>query len=234
MCLNISQPVSLTEYLSAEQLGRQNPGLHTTGLNIGAKVNMRGLLSACFGTALSIFAQSASAATVLYNVDLVSGANSVVGEITTDGHSGILAAKDIVSFSLQITSAGQTATLSTGDPVLVNGNNFTATTSGLFFNFSSNSGGNLLLYNMDNGGFNDVCFNDKSASCSDNRSAIGLTVGDQDIGPNFISETGTFEFGVASAVPELSTWAMMILGFCGLGFMAHRRKNQMAAAVSAA
>jgi hypothetical protein len=122
---------------------------------------MRGLLSACFGTALSIFAQSASAATVLYNVDLVSGANSVVGEITTDGHSGILAAKDIVSFSLQITSAGQTATLSTGDPVLVNGNNFTATTSGLFFNFSSNSGGNLLLYNMDNGGFNDVCFNDK-------------------------------------------------------------------------
>jgi PEP-CTERM motif len=28
-----------------------------------------------------------------------------------------------------------------------------------------------------------------------------------------------------TAVPEPSTWAMMILGFCGLGFMAHRRKN---------
>jgi hypothetical protein len=99
---------------------------------------MRGLLSACFGAALSIFSQSASAATILYNVDLVSGTNSVVGEITTDGHSGTLAAKDIVSFSLQINSAGQTADLSPGDTVLVNGSNFTATASGLFFNFSSN------------------------------------------------------------------------------------------------
>jgi hypothetical protein len=29
---------------------------------------------------------------------------------------------------------------------------------------------------------------------------------------------------VASAVPEPSTWAMMILGFAGIGFMAYRRK----------
>jgi hypothetical protein len=31
------------------------------------------------------------------------------------------------------------------------------------------------------------------------------------------------------AVPEPSTWAMMILGFCGLGFMAYRRKQNSAA-----
>lgn len=30
---------------------------------------------------------------------------------------------------------------------------------------------------------------------------------------------------IAGAVPEPSTWAMMILGFCGVGFMAYRRKN---------
>lgn len=28
------------------------------------------------------------------------------------------------------------------------------------------------------------------------------------------------------SVPEPSTWAMMILGFCGLGFMAYRRKSK--------
>jgi hypothetical protein len=28
------------------------------------------------------------------------------------------------------------------------------------------------------------------------------------------------------AVPEASTWAMMILGFCGLGFFAYRRRSQ--------
>jgi|SRR3984893_9371535 hypothetical protein len=31
--------------------------------------------------------------------------------------------------------------------------------------------------------------------------------------------------GTISAVPEPSTWAMMILGFAGVGFMAYRRKN---------
>jgi hypothetical protein len=35
-----------------------------------------------------------------------------------------------------------------------------------------------------------------------------------------------------SAVPEPSTWAMMILGFAGVGFMAYRRRNQAAVAQS--
>ena len=34
--------------------------------------------------------------------------------------------------------------------------------------------------------------------------------------------------GNIGAVPELSTWAMMILGFAGIGVMAYRRKNKMA------
>jgi hypothetical protein len=35
-----------------------------------------------------------------------------------------------------------------------------------------------------------------------------------------------FGFALAPAVPEASTWAMMILGFMGVGFMAYRRKSQ--------
>jgi PEP-CTERM motif len=31
-----------------------------------------------------------------------------------------------------------------------------------------------------------------------------------------------------SAVPEPSTWAMMVLGFAGIGFMAYRRKSKPA------
>jgi hypothetical protein len=34
--------------------------------------------------------------------------------------------------------------------------------------------------------------------------------------------------GTVSAVPEPSTWAMMILGFAGLGFMTYRRKSKPA------
>lgn len=39
--------------------------------------------------------------------------------------------------------------------------------------------------------------------------------------------SGLFEQSV-SAVPEPSTWAMMILGFVGVGFMAYRRKSKPA------
>jgi len=35
-----------------------------------------------------------------------------------------------------------------------------------------------------------------------------------------------------AAVPEPSTWAMMILGFAGVGFMAYRRRNQSAPLVA--
>jgi hypothetical protein len=35
-----------------------------------------------------------------------------------------------------------------------------------------------------------------------------------------------YGFTVGSAVPEVSTWAMIILGFAGVGFMSYRRKNK--------
>jgi hypothetical protein len=36
------------------------------------------------------------------------------------------------------------------------------------------------------------------------------------------------QFTISSAVPEPSTWAMMILGFAGVGVMAYRRKSKPA------
>jgi PEP-CTERM motif len=39
---------------------------------------------------------------------------------------------------------------------------------------------------------------------------------------------------VLAAVPEPSTWAMMILGFAGVGFMAYRRRKDSAMALCAA
>jgi hypothetical protein len=35
-----------------------------------------------------------------------------------------------------------------------------------------------------------------------------------------------FNIGLTSAVPEPSTWAMMILGFAGIGFMAYKQKRR--------
>jgi len=43
------------------------------------------------------------------------------------------------------------------------------------------------------------------------------------------SALGSIDLNVAP-VPEPSTWAMMILGFAGVGFLAYRRRNQVAVA----
>jgi hypothetical protein len=50
-------------------------------------------------------------------------------------------------------------------------------------------------------------------------------------GTTYSSGAGTLGFSlsdVAPAVPEPSTWAMMILGFAGIGFMAYRRRSKPA------
>jgi hypothetical protein len=38
---------------------------------------------------------------------------------------------------------------------------------------------------------------------------------------------------MTAAVPEPSTWAMMILGFAGVGFMTYRRRKQSNARIVA-
>lgn len=48
---------------------------------------------------------------------------------------------------------------------------------------------------------------------------LGLPSGESYIAGNIVKSAAV------SPVPEPSTWAMMILGFCGLGFMAYHRKR---------
>jgi hypothetical protein len=61
----------------------------------------------------------------------------------------------------------------------------------------------------------------------------GLLAGGPDlrlgISATLVNATGGPEsFTAIAAVPEPTTWALMLLGFCGLGFMAYRRKSKPA------
>jgi PEP-CTERM motif len=49
---------------------------------------------------------------------------------------------------------------------------------------------------------------------------------------NYVVDNGTF--AVTAAVPEPSTWAMMILGFVGVGFTAYRRSRKSSLTLTAA
>ena len=55
-----------------------------------------------------------------------------------------------------------------------------------------------------------------------------VTLSFTQLGPNVVRLSGTTLTinTVASAVPEPSTWAMMILGFAGIGFLAYRRRGR--------
>jgi hypothetical protein len=93
------------------------------------------------------------------------------------------------------------------DQVFFIGDGLTGDGTGTIQDFVAPTGaGTLYLGISDACNFNGApgCFNDNSGSFS-------------------VAITDTA--GVTSAVPEPSTWAMMILGFCGVGFMAYRRKN---------
>lgn len=62
--------------------------------------------------------------------------------------------------------------------------------------------------------------------------STSITFLNQDPRTDFVSALDTVvvrEISTVSGIPEPSTWAMMILGFAGVGFMAYRRRSQGAA-----
>jgi len=138
--------------------------------------------------------------------------------ITNDG-TGFL----ITAITGSFTSAQSTSTISTTNPGVIgpNGNfddlYFPSAPAGLILD---DFGLGVLLNNGDQLGIGPV---NGSSGLYDVVSSDGQEYDDVMFSVS----------AVTPAVPEPSTWAMMILGFCGLGFMAYRRK-QNGEALSAA
>jgi len=79
--------------------------------------------------------------------------------------------------------------------------------------------GNLTLTNPTTGqGFQEFSFTGTATS--------GSTI--LNFGLTDSALSGLDDVSVTAAVPEPSTWAMMLLGFAGVGFMAYRRKSNPA------
>jgi hypothetical protein len=98
----------------------------------------------------------------------------------------------------------------------------TITLGGDTFTLAQKNNGSNPLVQFTSGGLDDVTY----AGVAANGDSLQMTSGFVFFTvQNRIQEFGTFSavLDVAPAVPEPSTWAMMIFGFCGLGF--NRRKN---------
>jgi hypothetical protein len=112
------------------------------------------------------------------------------------------------------------------------------TTSLTFFDSANNSLGTFFVpVSVGNEGLSFLGVDFGSAVVS----RVRIVSGNAALGPN---ETAGLDLGVmddfiygepinaTGAVPELSTWAMMMLGFCGVGFMTYRRKSRAARAAA--
>jgi PEP-CTERM motif len=169
-----------------------------------------------------------SAATITYDVDQMIGVGSVIGTVTTDGTIGTLSTANFTAWSLDLNGNGASSHISStdGNAVVVgSGADVTATATTIFFNFSATDQGFL--------GFQDGQFSGNNYWCNAAPSNFacyqGKTVSPFSI---FASTSQNIPFAgnavIAGSVPEPSTWAMMLLGFAGLGFMAYRRKTMPA------
>jgi len=187
----------------------------------------------------------AYATTYTYNVDYTftvtttNKTGSITGLITTNCDSCVLSASNILSWSF--TANDGTSESSTGQyaGISASGDMLEATPTGIFTDLNATFGASIRFCNdIRNGGAD--CF-----------PTAGLDIYNSDVGDQPIpywhiywnevsSAEGIFSTNngglnpipaieIASlAVPEPSAWAMMIIGFAGLGFAARRRQRHSA------
>ena len=180
------------------------------------------------GVAAALLLASPADAT-LYNIDF-SGAVTVNGTITTDGATGLLGTSDVTAFNFTVSGAGESVDFNSAAGYVLDGaRGVTATSSGLFFDFSGANFNSFAFFSP--GGFlPSFCIQDSSSGC-DGPSPAGLVFGTPAGFPNTPMTGFNTQIATAAAAPESSTWAMMIIGFASLGFAAYRAKrNRLAAA----
>jgi hypothetical protein len=155
------------------------------------------------------------------------------GTITTDGQFGGLAKGDITSWDITISWNGVSNTITPANSTVaaylpITG--LSATATDLSFQFSAPVWNDFSFSRVPevSGIYEDYIDWQAYPGVNDFfASPDGVTYA------NSFAPQGIQVIAQVAAVPEPSTWAMMILGFCGLGFIAYRRK-QNGSALSAA
>jgi hypothetical protein len=184
-----------------------------------------------------------SAATITYTLtnDVLDnagwGSGALTGTITTDGTIGTLSSNNIINWAINIAYGSYSNTItpaSSAVGVYLPTIGLSATATDLLFQFSpqgyndfafSRVPENYSLYG-DYVDWNGYSYGNGQFASDLFASADGVSYGQTD-GPQ-----GLQTIAEVAAVPEPSTWAMMILGFAGVGFMAYRRKPKPALMVA--
>jgi hypothetical protein len=204
---------------------------------VNKKMALLLLAGSLFGAMVSL---PAKAETVTYSLTFASG-NAYTGG-TQSGGTGTLtlnipAPPGLLSGSSSISPGSEAGT---GTYAAADFESLTATIDGISFDFTSigNSNGQIANLSFNNGLLTDInTANAGATSTSPNTNELLAIGGDPnsngDVNVSGIdgccvgfSTSYTVGAPVVTGVPEPSTWAMLILGFVGVGFMAYRRKDR--------
>lgn len=167
------------------------------------------LIAGCFLLVTFIAPASAS---VVYDLTLTATSDG-----TTDGSGTITLSSAPVTGVNQVSNYYQTPTNGSGALL-----DLTISIGGDTFTLVQDKNGTNPLVQFTSGTIDDITY----AGTAANGDLLMMTSGFVYFtAKNRDQEYGSFTATLAPAVPEPSTWAMMILGFWGLGFMAYRRKS---------
>jgi hypothetical protein len=190
------------------------------------------IVSALLGCATATLAVAVSpASATVYDVNRTIDGGSVVGTITTDGATGTINPSDFTAWDLVLSGPGSTVTISSSDTphaVYGSGVDITADATQISFNFSAIDGGFLVFQQTMGSGQTYWCVNSNNGTCNDNESVVPQ--GFMDPSAQFATRSGVQVIASATgAAPEPATWALMLLGFAGLGYAGFRQSRTRAA-----
>lgn len=177
----------------------------------------------------ALCAISAHASAIVYNVnDDVGAFGHITGTVTTDGTIGVLSAGNFIQWNLNVVGNGNTDTLTDANShVFIGGSSTTATAANIFFDFANPSPSYLLVQKIFGSANNYVCAASTpypSTPCYQGASVVPDSVFNSTA--QFSSPSGNQIIATAAgAVPEVASWAMMVLGFGGIGIVLRGRRK---------
>lgn len=155
--------------------------------------------------------------------------DTITGSITTDGTIGFLQTNNIVSYNLQLTdnlNSSYSIDLTPSNSTILEdtGNGLSASATGLSFAFGTPGALFGIQANSPGAysGYHYFCFQASGGPCANGETIV----------PDYYSVDGVLASGltttiplnpVTGGVPEPATWALLLLGFAGIGFAGYRQ-----------